>query len=141
MIETYKSKIVPIRYEPPDSIYFQRPSIEYTGHGNDIVLDGWGGRWFCASEEWVRKGCQEICSLYNNGSRVNYNDLYVRWNIETTDFGSISVYDPISDTTRAPKFTYSWCGPGSRLYDKFNRRVLLVEPEYDAFPEYINMEA
>ena len=136
-----KSIVVPIQSEPPTSIFFNRPSIEYTGFGNDIVFDAWSGRYFYSCEDAVRRGCEHVIDLYkgdsySDGQEVNYNDLYLAWNIETSDFGSINRWNPVRDDGRVPNFVYSWCGPGTSLYDKFNERVLLVEPDIESFPEY-----
>ena len=129
-----KSRVLPIRSEPPDSIFFNRPSVEITGHGEQLVFDGWGGRFFRASEEWVKDGCKKLVSRYSEGEVLNYNDLYTIWNIETTDFGSSRGWSQSVDWKVDMAFVFTWCGPGTTLYSKFNERVLLVEPDIEAYP-------
>lgn len=134
------SFIMPLRSEPPSSPYFNKPSVEYTGRGNDLIFDGWAGRWFRSSSEDVVEGCHEIERRVNgsgtgeeDGEYANYDSLYEVWGIETTDQGMCHGWSPANDYVH-PAFTFTWCGPGSKLYDKFQERVFLVEPAYDAFP-------
>jgi hypothetical protein len=130
----FKSRVLPIRAEPPDSIYFNRPSVEVTGHGDRLIFDAWGGRFFRASEEWVRKGCEKVIKAYNEGSVQNYNDLYAAWNIEQSDFGWSRGWSPTDDWKQDLEFVFTWCGSGTTLYSKFNEQVLMVEPGIDSFP-------
>ena len=140
-----RTKVVPIQCEPLNSIHFNRPSVELSGFGNQLIFDAWGGRWFRSSEEAVRRGCDNIVSQYygvnedDDAMAINYNDLYMQWNIETTDFGAACVWDPVKSYTNQPKFEFTWCKDG-RLFDKFGEPVLLVEPAYDSFPERVCWE-
>ena len=140
-----QTQVVPIQSEPRHSIFFNRPSFEYTGFGNTPCFCGYSGRWFYSSEEAVRRACKEVEEMFNGDEiegpqMVNYNDLYLKWNIETTSFGAASKWDPSSRDSRRPNFVFSWCGPGTQLYDKCGESVFLVEPAYDALPEYYCLE-
>ncbi len=129
-----RSRVLPVRSEPPDSIFFNTPSVERTGHGDDIICEECGERYFYASEEWVRDGCEDIIIRYANGECVNLNDLYTKWNIEPSQYGYRNGWPTNPDYAVDLSFVFTWCGPGTRLFDKFGQKVLLVEPKYDAFP-------
>lgn len=135
-----RSRTLPTRAEPPDSIFFNQPSVERTGHGEQLILDEWGGRWFRASESWVRNGCENIMVRYENGEYLNYNDLYAKWNIEPSDFGAARGWAASPDWKVDLSFVFTWHGPGTSLYDKFGEKVLLVELAWDAFPFESYME-
>ena len=112
-----------------------RPSVEYTGHGTDLIYDGWGGRIFRASEDWVRRGCDKLIHKYIDGcgEYCSYNDLYLLWGIEDNDFGGSRGWSPSEDWRVDLKFIFTWINAGP-LYDKFGERVLVVEPDPSCFP-------
>jgi hypothetical protein len=130
-----KARHVPSRCGTPFERTKNRPSVEYTGHGNTLIYDGWGGRIFRASEEWVHKGCEAFIHKYTDdgGDWVNYNDLYAQWGIEQTDFGAKFGYSPSEDWRQDLEFTFTWLDSGE-LVDKFGEKILLVEPVLGAFP-------
>ena len=140
------SRHVPYRCGTPRGPMINRPSVEYTGHGTDLVYDGFGGRIFRASEDWVRKGCDAFIRRYtcdgeDEGNFVNYSDLYKIWNIEESDFGYRFGYSPSEDYRVNIEFVFTWLGPGTDLYDKFGERVLVVEPKMGCYPyeEYMEL--
>lgn len=130
-----RSRHVPSRCGEPRGPMINRPSVEYTGHGNDLIYDGWGGRMFRASEKWVRQGCDNLIQKYteDGGDWCNYNDLYHFWNIEDTDAGARDGWSPSKDWRVELVFIYTWLD-GGPLFDKFGERVLVVEPDPRCFP-------
>lgn len=134
-----ESKHVPQRCGAPRGSMLNRPSIEYTGYGNDLVCFAWNGRYFRASEDWVRKGCGKIVDIVNGngedieGDYANVNTLQDLWGIECDDSGERFGWSP-SDEWPFPCFTFDWCGQGTSLYDKFGERVLLVSIPPQASP-------
>ena len=115
-----------------------RPSVEYTGHGNLLVFDGWAGRWFRANEKWVRDGVEKFIADYkgdeSGGDWVNYNDLYRNWGLEVVDCGAKFGYSPDEEYKQELNFEFTMCGPGTNLYEKMGEKVLLVEPSWDSMP-------
>ena len=130
------AKHVPYRCGDPRGPMVNRPSVEYTGHGNDLIYDGYGGRIFRANEKWVRDGCEKFVKRYTDGDGdwVNYNDLYKLWGIEETDFGAKYGYSPSEDWFVDLEFSFTWLEPKTELYDKFGEKVLVVEPKQGCFP-------
>jgi hypothetical protein len=140
VVSELRSMVVPMRSEPPDSRFFKQPSVEETGHGHQLVLEGYGCRWFRASEKWVRDGCDKVIEKYNSGKTINFNDFYIEWNIDTSTFGAQVGWPASFDWRKDIEFTYTMCGPGSELYNKFGEKVLLVEPVWDSLPYVDYME-
>lgn len=130
-----EARHVPIRGGRPRGKMINRPSVEYTGNGNQLIYDGWGGRIFRSSEEKVKEGCDLLCEQ-NADDYCNYNDLYANWEIMQSDFGAKFGWTPSDneDYGRKIEFTFTWCDEGSELYDKFGERVLCVEPIWDCMP-------
>lgn len=133
-----QSKHVPQKCGEPRGPMFNRPSVEYTGRGNTIIFDGWGGRIFRSDVEDVKAGCEKLVQLVKGdgpegGECANYNTLYSYWGIEKTDMGERDGWAP-DEEWEHPDFVYTWLGPGTDLYDKFGEKVFLVEPQIDAFP-------
>lgn len=137
--------VIPNKCEPMSSLHFNRPSVERSGFGEQLIFDAWGGRWFRSSEEAVKRGCDNLINQYyglatdEDAIAINYNDLYAQWNIETTDFGAACVWDPAQSYSNNPEFVFTWCRDG-RLFDKFGEPVLMVEPAIDCFPEHVRWE-
>lgn len=77
-----------IRARKPRNSDWRPPCIEYTGKGNLLIYDGYGGRWFRSSQEAVEEEVAEFCKAYNEDDmQVCYCDLYSLWGIGCTDFG------------------------------------------------------
>lgn len=117
---------------PPMGKYMNRPSIEYTGSGDQLCYDGWGARWFRASEKAVREGIQMLRDGYSDGNIMNYNDLYNFWNMTDSDMGAyfgwpVSVEDEFYCDM---DFIVEIVQPGEHeLADKMGESVLIVEPD------------
>ena len=75
----------------------QQQTIEETGNGNLICLEGYSGRWFKSSEEAVREALQRYADRFGDGEYVNLNDLYDELDIVSTHFGAERGYAPGSD--------------------------------------------
>jgi len=134
---------VATRGGPPMGKYMNRPSIEYTGSGDQLCYDGFGGRWFRASIEAVQEGIHFFREMYYEvpdsphefeGNYVSYNDLYGLWNIEVSILGDEYGYSPseqakIDDLT----FTTVLVKPGENdIADKMGESVYIITP--DEFP-------
>lgn len=131
---------VATRGGPPRGKYMNRPSIEYTGSGDQLCYDAFGGRWFRASIEAVKEGIQFFREMYYevpegphefDGNYVGYNDLYGLWNVTVTDFASDYGYSPseqayVDDLT----WTLNLVNPGeNELADKMGESVLIIIPD------------
>ena len=146
---------VAMRCGPPMGKYMNRPSVEYTGSGDQLCYDGFGGRWFRASIEAVDEGIKFFKELYFGdpdvnkiqkeevgfeGNYVNYNDLYRLWNITESDFGDLYGYSPSEDyaCNLELKTTLLTIGNDS-IADKMGESVYVIEPipaPYESYREY-----
>lgn len=70
-----------------DLTSLKNPTVERSGHGELLVIEGQFGRMFRASKEWVDKGLKEWADRFENGEGVCFSTLYDIWNIETTGSG------------------------------------------------------
>lgn len=131
---TAHAKLVPMRWGPPIGETNKRPSVEQSGHGNQLCYDGIGGRWFRASEDWVQQGCQKLVEIYRDGANVNYSNLYEFWNITTSDFGYRYGWSSSEDERIDLSFDVDHCGPGTSLYEVFYEDVLLVTVAHGCEP-------
>ena len=141
-----ESRYVPTKCGEPIG-FFNRPSVEYTGHGNDLICFAWNGRYFRAGEEWVRKGCDTIIKMCNGfydpengeGEAVSIRDLEAEWGLVSDDPASIFGWTPVEGYTY-PHFTFDWQKEGTYLYDVFKEPVLLVSIPHEAWPIEYYME-
>lgn len=141
-----ESRYVPTKCGEPVG-YFNRPSVEYTGHGNDLICFGWNGRYFRASEDWVRNGCDIIIRKCNGtydsedgeGEPVGVKDLENVWGLCGDDPSYIFGWSP-SEEYPYPCFTFEWLKEGSYLYDVFKEPVLFVGIPNEAMPTEYYME-
>lgn len=62
-------------------------SVEQTGNGDLLCLEGYSGRWFRSSEEAVIKAEQDFNQYLRLNDYASYNDFYTLLNIEQTHFG------------------------------------------------------
>ena len=130
-----KARYVSVRCGTPMGPLVNRPTIEYTGHGNLLCCDGWGGRLFRASKEWVQKGIDKFLKDYNEcDGWFPYSNLYKNWGLEFYDLGIKFGYSSDETYKQDVQFEQTMYGPGSGLYEKFGEVVLLVEPRYDSMP-------
>ena len=132
----FKTRQIPIKAGEPRKDIALRPSVEYTGMGNLLVYDAWGGKFFRASEAFVRAGCEKFKQMYlEEENYLCYNDLYKLWKVLETDPGGNWGYSPSEDWKKDDlNFEYTRMGPGTELYDKFGEEVLVVEPNINSFP-------
>lgn len=72
-------------------------SVEYTGHGNLKCFEGYSGRMFYASKEWVEQAEARLNRDLKSGIYVSMNDFYRYLNIEQTHFGNQWGWVPCED--------------------------------------------
>ena len=141
-----RAKHVVSKCGPPMGKYMNRPSIEYTGSGDQLCYDAWGGRWFRASIEAVNEGIQFIQEAYIDGIQeveeghgygkwLNYNDLYNVWNISDTILGGVWGWSPSEDYRVSMQFNATLYLVGQHeLADKMGESVYIIEPEANSLP-------
>ena len=137
---------------PPMGKYMNRPSIEYTGSGDQLCDDAWGGRWFRASIEAVNEGIRFIQEAYVDsiqdieenrgyGKLLNYNDLYNVWNISDTLPGGLWGWSPSEDWRVDMTFETTLVEVGEHeLADKMGESVYIIEPGANSLPIECYME-
>lgn len=141
---------VATRGGPPRGKYMNRPSIEYSGSGDDLFYEAWGGRWFRASLKAVEEGIQFFREMYYespdapsewDGNYVSYNDLYSLWNISVSDFGGRNGYSPSEDyRVDNLDFTITFFKPGEHeLADKMGESVYIIEPNEVPYESYMEV--
>lgn len=141
---------VATRGGPPIGKYMNRPSVEYTGSGDQLCYDTFGGRWFRASIKAVDEGIQFFREMYydvpENPSECNlnyasYNDLYGLWNVKASIFGEEYGYPP-SDILGNDSITFTTVlvNPGENdIADQVGESVYLITPDelpWLSFREY-----
>lgn len=112
------------------------PAIEETGHGNLLCIEGWSGRAFRSSREWVEASIAKFKAYYEiDKSSVCFNDLYDLLDIQETHqgyqygwpndaLGTVGVYyDELDIYT-----TYVENDP------KFDEPVLFIEYGLESYP-------
>lgn len=62
-------------------------SIEDTGYGDLLCMEGYSGRLFYSSMRAVNDGLRRWSSRFKDGESVCFNDLYKLWNLAETQFG------------------------------------------------------
>lgn len=72
-------------------------TIEETGNGDVICIEGYSGRIFRSSLEAVEDALRTYADRFAEGEYVNFNDLYKLLDIEETHFGFQFGYAPGSD--------------------------------------------
>ena len=137
---------------PPMGKYMNRPSIEYTGSGDQLCYDAWGGRWFRASIEAVNEGIRFIQEAYVDsiqdieensgyGKLLNYNDLYNVWNISDTLPGGLWGWSPSEDWRVDMTFETTLVEVGEHeLADKMGESIYIIEPGANSLPIECYME-
>lgn len=64
-----------------------RQTIEETGKGDLLVIDGYSGRIFRSSEEAVKEAEEKLNDMFHSEKVCNLNDFYRFLGIEVTHFG------------------------------------------------------
>lgn len=64
-----------------------RCSIEDTGYGDLLCMEGYSGRLFYSSMRAVNAGLKKWSQRFRDGENVSFNDLYRYLNIAETGFG------------------------------------------------------
>ncbi len=62
-------------------------SIEDTGYGDLLCLEGYSGRYFWSSKQAVDTAMQKLDAQFRNGNYICLNDLYGYLRITPTHFG------------------------------------------------------
>ena len=73
--------------ETTDIAPWEGPSIEWTGKGTELFMDGYSGRLFYSSREDVQVAIDSINQRYHDGEELSYNDYYRELHITETGFG------------------------------------------------------
>lgn len=66
---------------------WEGPSIEWTGYGDHLFLDGYSGRLFRSSPEMVQEALTKINEQFHDNQEVSLNDYYRALGITETGFG------------------------------------------------------
>lgn len=72
---------------------WEGPSIEYTGKGEELFLEGWSGRLFYSSSEAVQEAQDKINEQYRAYEEVYLNDYYRALGIAETGMGDMYYWD------------------------------------------------
>lgn len=115
---------------------FSIPYAEESGHGDTLCIDGWSGRVFKASKEWVESAIAKFKAFYEvDHSCVCLNDLYELLNILPTHMGWRWGYPADAEGT---------CGFGVDTLDiyvnyieddpTYHMPVVIIEYGYDSYP-------
>ena len=139
------ARIIPVRAGTPKGETFYRPSIEYTGKGNLLCYDAYGGRWFRSSKKAVEEAVNMFIEDYYNGNVLNYNNLYALLGISQTDFGAQYGYSS-SDIYRINlKFHIEYLSTdaikhGNKInnmdieFADFDEGILIIRPDVNSLP-------
>lgn len=130
------AKLVPIKAKTPKHESFNRPSIEYTGHGNTLCYDTYGGRFFRASRDWVEDGCNRAIADHDEREEyVNYNTLYSYWGISESDFGYAWGWTPDKEYYEKISFEITYVDDLSNpICAKMGEPIIFIEPNRDTVP-------
>lgn len=125
------------------------PTIEETGNGQLLCLEGYGGRLFRSSEEAVKKAIKQFVDNYLKACRMfdedpahmyfevfNFNDLYSMLGIAPTDFGDQFGYSNV-DGYRIDDLDFEITLVDhykSEFLEIVDEPVLIFEPRYDCYP-------
>ena len=125
-----KAILVPQRARLPDSKEYYRPSIEYTGKGNILCYDGYGGRWFRSSVEAVQEAVDHFIEEYEKGYVLSYNDLYLLLGMAESDFGEQYGYSPSEDWKVDLAFIIDFASKNEMMKLKMKTKVLVQNIKY-----------
>lgn len=139
------ARIIPIRAGKPKGEDFYRPSVEYTGKGNLLCYDAYGGRWFRSSREAVERAIEFFIQDYRDGNVLNYNDLYAQLGISQTDFGYQYGWSPSESYQINMEFHITYLSEdelkhGHRInntdtqFANFEEGILIIRPDVNSLP-------
>ena len=127
------------------------PTVELTGHGDELCYLSWSGRLFRASEEWVRRCVDEFIEDYNNACRMSQadpsgmtfdifslNDLYEKFPILISTFGHAWGYNSDEDHAQNIKIDITRVYPSTHeIAARFGEPMIIIEPADDeSYPDY-----
>lgn len=125
------SRYVERRASNPMPPYFNRPTVQYTGLGCDLVLLDWNACWLRTSAEFSKETCKTFIELVNGtdeeeGEVLGLDDLddmlQMKW-IPSCDAG---LGWTNNENYPYPCFIYEECGEGTNIYNVFNEPVLII---------------
>lgn len=133
-----RAQYVPQKAGTPFGRFVNRPSVEYTGRGNDLCCFAWNGRYFRSSIADVKAQCDEFVKKINgtekdDGDYGSVGDLEAMWGLFADDSGERFGWAP-SDEWAFPCFTYDICSRGTNLFDQFGEDVFLISIPPEASP-------
>lgn len=70
-----------------NEMVYSPQSVEETGKGDLLCLEGYSGRWFRSSKEAVDRALNNFTDMIRRGEAVCLNDLYQELGITQTHFG------------------------------------------------------
>lgn len=70
-----------------DIVPWEGPSIEWTGKGNTLCMEGFSGRLFYSSKKAVEEAQEKFNERRKNEEYLSLNDLYELYGIAKTHFG------------------------------------------------------
>lgn len=122
----------------PFGRFVNRPSVEYTGRGDDLCCFAWNGRYFRSSIDDVKKQCAAFAAMVNGtndeeGEPGSIADLEIMWGLIFDDSVKRFGWSP-SENWAYPCFTFDELGPGTECYDRFGEKVWLISIPEDASP-------
>ena len=120
---------------PPRGPLVNRPSIEYSGFGDTLCFECWGGRYFRSDPEAVEEQIEMFIRKYRDDKEtVNFNDLYGLLNIEQTTMGGTYGYSPSPDWYQELGFITEFAAHDSKIVCEMGEPVFLIEPDYNSQP-------
>lgn len=93
---------------------WKQQTVEYTGNGQLLCIEGYSGRLFWSSEEAVKDAVAKLNERWHSGEYLSMNDFYTLLGIENTHFG----------------WQYGWA-PNEDFYDAMKDIDIQVETVWD----------
>lgn len=137
-------RLTPIKLRPLEEVErYLKPTIEETGHGNLLCYDGFSGRFFRASEDWVREALDKFNNEYVECKNyICWNDLYELLGISVTHFGNRYGYAANMDYRNCDMLDFDITLVGrEENFEGMDEDVLIFEPAHEwAYPYDFYME-
>lgn len=87
------ARVLPIKARPLADV--ERPIIELTKHGQLMVYEECGGRWFRSSERHVEEALVRFQEFYKSHEEANLNNLYLHLDIHQSNMGRINGWNAL----------------------------------------------